>query len=99
MSPSPFPFGHRGPFSGGHVGAFGPGGPGTGLFFVLLVVALAVLGFLLFARQRDRDGARAAHHETFRSDSALQILDERLARGEIDVEDYTTRRSLLLSRT
>lgn len=32
-----------------------------------------------------------------RGDAAMQILDERFARGEIDAEEYRTRRELLRS--
>lgn len=31
--------------------------------------------------------------------SAMQLLDERLAKGEVDVEDYLTRRAALLGET
>lgn len=31
--------------------------------------------------------------------SALQVLDDRLAKGEVDVEDYLTRRAALMGET
>ncbi len=81
----------------GRVG-FGPGGGGSGPFgfFVLLVlVALVVLVVLMLARRREREGGGNVHG----SSDALRILNERLARGDIDPEDYSARRSLLTSPT
>jgi len=81
----------------GRVG-FGPGGGGSGPFgfFVLLVlIALVVLVVLMLARRREREGGGNVHG----SSDALRILNERLARGDIDPEDYSARRSLLTSPT
>ncbi len=81
----------------GRVG-FGPGGGGSGPFgfFVLLVlVALVVLVVLMLARRREREGGGNVHG----SSDALRILNERLARGDNDPEDYSARRSLLTSPT
>jgi len=97
-SPSPF-FGPGGPH---RVGIFFGPGPGRGgpfvAFLVLLLVLAAVVLVVLFVRQekmmrrRGRlfrvDGASGSH-------GALRILDERFAKGEIDVEDYKVRRDLL----
>ena len=81
----------------GRVG-FGPGGGGSGpfgLFVLLVLIALVVLVVLMLARRREREGGRNVHG----SSDALRILNERLARGDIDPEDYGARRSLLTSPT
>jgi putative membrane protein len=74
---------------------FGPGGPGMGLFVLLIVAALVVLVILMLARRRERSAGTNVHG----SSDALRILNERLARGDIDPEDYSARRSLLTSQT
>ncbi len=81
----------------GRVG-FGPGGGGSGpfgLFVLLVLIALVVLVVLMLARRREREGGGNVHG----SSDALRILNERLARGDIDPEDYSARRSLLTSPT
>jgi putative membrane protein len=90
----PFPFGPRGPM---HFFGTGPGGGGQafGLFVILIVAALVVLAVLMFARRHEREGGKNSHG----SSDALRILNERLARGDIDPEDYSARRSLLTSQT
>ena len=85
---------------------FHEGGPGIahGLFFVLLLTLLVALGAWLVASVL-RPRGRFAHHEHTsqvaawgpgpQGADALRILDERFARGEIDVDDYQVRRDLL----
>jgi putative membrane protein len=91
--PPPLPIGNLGHVRG--VG-FAPGAIGTGLFVLVVVVALVVLVVLLLARRRDREaGGLHAHAHS----DALSVLNERLARGEIDPEDYSTRRTLLQGPT
>lgn len=87
---------------------FHEGGPGiaNGLLLVLFLTLLVALGAWLVAGVL-RPRGRFAHHEHAsqvagwtpgsRSTDALHILDERFARGEIDVDDYRTRRDLLTS--
>jgi putative membrane protein len=110
--PSPFfgPGGHIrvrivGPFG---PGAFGPNGPLAALLVLLLfVVAIALIALLvtLFIRRgrfaRRFAGARPLATASWHSPSfdALRILDERFARGEIDAEDYRTRRDLLQDKS
>lgn len=57
---------------------------GSALFWVALA-ALVVLAFVHLAPTRERR-------------DALSVLDQRLARGEIDAEDYQARRSLILGQ-
>jgi len=58
---------------------------GSIVFWVLLV-GLAVFAIIRLTPARDRD------------DAAVAILKQRLARGEINAEDYESRRSLILSK-
>lgn len=82
---------------------FGYGGPNPGwlggligLLFFLIVVAIIVWAILMVARDRHY------HHPLHwgsgpvePSSDALKILNERFARGEISVEEYTERRDLI----
>ncbi len=69
--------------------AFGLGGL-VMLLFWIFVVAAAVWLVLTIARPTTGSGDLG---------SARRILDERLARGELDVEEYRTRRAALDDRT
>ena len=85
----------------------GPGMSGSGMLFGMLgfigtIVLLGLITLLVvFLVKRGKHGAgRPAgyghpHHQP-PLPPALQILDERLARGEIEVEDYMTRKAALL---
>ncbi len=53
--------------------------------------ALVVVGIMALFRSTDGSGRRGGT----RPEEAHRILDERLARGEIDVEEYRTRRAVL----
>ncbi len=57
----------------------------------LVVVGLALLGYLAYRMVQSRGTGRPAA----RNGSARRILDERLARGEIDADDYRRRADLL----
>ena len=59
-----------------------------------LLVALVVV--LLRSPGHRHDGP--PHGEARPRDEALRILDERFARGEIDAQEYTSRRDLLRGR-
>lgn len=56
------------------------------LIFWLGVAAIVVFAIVRLGRQPDRRGG------------AETILDERLARGEIDVDEYRARRAVLVGR-
>jgi len=58
---------------------------------ILVVIGLALLGHLAYRLVQGRSLDRS----TARSGSARLILDERLARGEIDEDDYRRRTDLL----
>jgi putative membrane protein len=66
-------------------------GPGWWIVFPLFWIAVIVgLVFLLRARGPWGPPRAAGHHET-----ALDVLDRRYAEGEIDVDEYRRRRSVL----
>ncbi len=72
-----------------------------GLFLAFLVVllAVAIVALLLSMRRRREDVAQAhAMAGSSSGGNAMRILDERLARGDLDVEEYTKRRDVLLGQ-
>ena len=75
------------------------GGTHWGLWIVMILAMLAFFGILAWAVVtiiRQRDGQRLGVAQSGSgSPDPLQILDERLARGEIEIDEYTRRRDLL----
>jgi putative membrane protein len=79
------------------------GGTHWGLWIVMILAMLAFFGILAWAvvsiiRQRDGQrlgGAQSPPAGGGGSPDPLRILDERLARGEIEIDEYTRRRDLL----
>jgi putative membrane protein len=72
-----------------------------GTLVVLALIALLVVALVKKAKRRKfgpgGPGPMGYHpHHRPPMPPALQILDERLARGEIEVEDYMTRKTALL---
>jgi uncharacterized membrane protein len=89
----------------GPVFRFGPPGAGVGhpflgLLFFLIIVALVVWALIVITRhlkhQQSQLGGQAASGAASTTADAMKILNERFARGEIDPDDYTRRRDLLL---
>ncbi len=79
-----------------------PGPSGLGILFgiagfvgTLLLIAIAVSLVIYFVR-RNKNHPVAAPGQRPPAQSALQILDERLASGQIEIEDYQNRRAALL---
>ncbi|MGH2383357.1 MAG: SHOCT domain-containing protein [Candidatus Limnocylindria bacterium] len=60
------------------------------LFPALVLVALSVGGIVLFRTLSDRSGDDSG------PDSAISVLEERFARGEIDDQEFKARRDELL---
>lgn len=80
----------------------GGGGWGAWVFMavMLAVVCVAIIAaavMLVRYRTDQHSPTTPTRTPTGDRDSALQILDERFARGEIDAEEYTHRRDLLRS--
>ncbi len=77
---------------------FGPGAFIFGVVIPVVVVALVAYGVWELARSRGPqpavDGAAPAGGPVA-TGSARSILDERFARGEVDVDEYVRRRALL----
>jgi putative membrane protein len=63
--------------------------------FVVVVVAVAVLGIRWLVRSLDGKPGGAAAAAPMPEDSALSLLRERFARGEIDADEYEQRRRTL----
>ncbi len=62
---------------------------------VLLVIAVVALILSVSSRRRWPVAGHPVAGYAGAGSEALRVLDERFARGDIDAEDYTTRRSLL----
>lgn len=66
---------------------FGFGGFGPLFGFLLFVAFVAVVVFLLMSGSRRHHATLASHNPV--SDPAIEIARDRLARGEIDADQYT----------
>jgi len=77
-------------------------GPGEGawgfvmMFMSLLFLALIAVGVVLVVRSFSHGGQASSRGDGNR---ALDILDERFARGEIDQQEYEERRRTLTNRS
>lgn len=70
---------------------WGWGGMGLGPLFVIGLVLVVILVFAYYPRQsNDRDGPKVLLR------TPREILDERFAKGEIEREEYTSRRDALI---
>jgi putative membrane protein len=78
----------------------GGGHPFLGPLFFLIIVALVVWALIVITRylqhHQSQPGAQAASVAASPTSDAMKILNERFARGEIDPDDFTRRRDLLL---
>lgn len=79
----------------------GPYSNGMGLWFgiagfigTLLVIGLIVALVVILSRRNKQPGAPLAPQPA--ATAALQVLDHRLATGEIDIADYEARKAALL---
>lgn len=73
-------------------------GYGMGMMFGpvlwLIIIGLIVAGIVWIVRKGET--TTSAERDLAYRSSALDLLDMRLAKGEIDAEEYKTRRSLLV---
>lgn len=81
-----YDYGHAGPHWGARI---------IGIVFVLAVVAALVWIIVTLRRGRSLPASSPPVMPPTTTSEALRILDERFARGEIDAEEYQSRRDLL----
>ena len=77
---------------------YGSWDAGTWVWMMVVMLLLAgalIVGTIAVVRALDRDRRPA---EPYRSAGALDALDDRFARGEIDADEYTERRRVLTER-
>lgn len=83
---------------GNHAGGLGLG---AWIFMAVLMVmfwAGVIAVVVALVRHKGHDRAAESVFTGGSDGSALQILDDRFAHGDIDAEEYTTRRDVLQSR-
>lgn len=61
----------------------------------MMVMLLVVVALVVFAVTQWSRGALTTRSDTHSARTARDVLDERLARGEIDVDEYQRRRHAL----
>ncbi|MGV8980607.1 SHOCT domain-containing protein [Clostridium sp.] len=88
-------------FLGPNYGQFGSNG-GVGMFVMmvfgfLIFLALVLLAFKLL-KNNSHSNFPSLNNSTISNNSALNILNGRLAKGEIDEEEYTKRKIILNQR-
>lgn len=79
-------------------------GSGFGVLFgvagflgtLLLLAGITALIVYLVKRSKGAHPGHPHYHPRPATSPAIQVLDERLARGEIEIEDYLNRKSALL---
>lgn len=81
----------------GHDHFFGPDGGLLG-FFLSLLMMLLWAGFWIFVIVLIVRLVRRTSYEGTRAPGALDVLEERYARGEITREEFAERRAVLLGR-
>jgi putative membrane protein len=72
------------------------GGTGPLARFAILVLWVALLGLIVWAVGRLLPGS-SGETTSANSESAVEILDRRLANGEIDMQDWQAQRSSLIA--
>ncbi len=81
---------HHGPGSMGHGGWYGGYGMMLGPLMMILFIAIATVVVVLIVRWL---GPSRSH--TAAVSSALDVLEQRFARGEVDAEEFQERRRIL----
>lgn len=70
-------------------------GTSWGGWIVMLLIMVALWSLIVFGLVAIFRDGRSGPAEGRRPDEALQTLDQRFARGEIDVEEYHARQDIL----
>lgn len=75
-------------------------GPGRWIFVGLMMLAFSsvLVGLVVYIVRNVGQRGADSKPVTDAPDSAMRILDERFARGDIDIDEYTHRRDALRSR-
>jgi putative membrane protein len=73
----------------------GPGAAGWLIMLAFMVFFWGAIIWIVLTLVHQRHGHGHSHAPAERGSDALQILDQRFARGEIDEEEYRRRRDLL----
>lgn len=70
-----------------------------GFGFIGLVLLLAVVGLIVFAIVKSADSSSRPRYSNSYDETrkAMDILNQRLANGEIDEEEYKRKKELLMS--
>jgi putative membrane protein len=68
-----------------------------GLFWVVLIAAIIWLAVRLFPSSSRSNATTTAAHQPSGQESPLDILDRRLASGEIDIETYQLQHAALVA--
>jgi putative membrane protein len=68
-----------------------------GLFWVVLIAAIIWLAVRLFPSSSRSNATTTAVHQSSGPESALDILDRRLASGEVDIETYQLQHAALVA--
>ncbi|KAF0208533.1 MAG: hypothetical protein Q8S43_01685 [Actinomycetota bacterium] len=88
-------------YEAGHMAGAGFGFGGLIFMFIVAALLTGLLIWLVASRKHPAMAAHAGHYAAFQNqaaapsagvaeDAAMQIARERLAKGEIDAEQYTT---------
>ena len=81
-------------------GGGGGGGPSLlypifGLIMMFVCIAVVVLLVLYFFKRPIRPNGFHHHEGSWHAGNGISILNERFARGEIDLEEYNSRKAAL----
>jgi len=74
---------------------YGYGGGGMFLMMGFGFLIFLALIFLAFKLMKGNSPLSSSNNSTFSNNSALNILNERFAKGEINEEEYTKRKQIL----
>ena len=80
-------------FGYGGYGGYGACGS-TGGGFLMILIPIIIVGIIIYAIFKLKDNHSIKYVK--QSDNALDVLNERFVRGEIDEEEYEQKKTLLM---